>query len=100
MAKQRTVTGAYSAGDVNKHNKDRIRNVEIGPAAGMRDVKSYASAIDGNSGFHGAAGKPWPIKVGAGTVLGKVDPHGTAASRERTEFLPKRSRPGARWERG
>jgi hypothetical protein len=30
MSKQRTVTGAYSAGDVNKHNKDKIRNVDRG----------------------------------------------------------------------
>jgi hypothetical protein len=90
-----TKTGAYSATDVNKHNKDKIRDVEIGPVPGMRDVKTYAIDRDQpNAGF--AA----PIKPGAGTVTGKVDPHGTAAARERTELLPKRSKPGARWERG
>jgi hypothetical protein len=92
--KQRTITGAYSAADVNNHNKDKIRNVDIGPVGGMRDIKSFASAIDSNSG------KAAAIRPGAGTVVGRVDPHGTAASRERTEFLPKRSKPGARWERG
>jgi hypothetical protein len=97
MAKQRTVTGAYSAGDVNNHNKDKIRNVDLGPVSGMRDIKSYASVIDRdqpNGGFSG------PIKVGGGRIIGQTDPHGTAAARERTEFLPKRSKPGARWERG
>jgi hypothetical protein len=97
MGKQRTVTGAYSAGDVNKHNKDRIRNVDLGPVSGMRDVKSFASVIDRDQPNRGFAG---PIRPSAGVRQGKVDPHGTAASRERTEFLPKRSRPGARWERG
>jgi hypothetical protein len=94
MGKQRTVTGAYSAADVNKHSKDKIHNVEISPAGGMREIKSYASAIDANSGFSG------PIEVGEGVVQSKVDPHGTAAAKERPEFLPKRSKPGARWERG
>ena len=34
MGKQRTHTGAYSAGDVNKHNKDKVRNVSWGPYEG------------------------------------------------------------------
>jgi hypothetical protein len=96
MSKQRTVTGAYSAADVNKHNKDKIRNVEIGPVGGMREIKSFASAIDSNSGRN--AGFAAAIKPGAGTVVGKVDPHGSENKREVPGLAPKRSKPGARWE--
>jgi hypothetical protein len=98
MSKQRTVTGAYSAGDVNKHNKDKIRNVDIGPKADMALIKSFASAIDSNSGRNG--GFAAPIRPGAGTVVSRIPPHGSENQREVPGLAPKRSRPGARWERG
>jgi hypothetical protein len=34
VGKQRTHTGAYSAQDCNKHNKDRVRDVKWGPYEG------------------------------------------------------------------
>jgi hypothetical protein len=98
MAKQRTITGAYSAADVNRHNKDKIRDTEIGPKADMGVIKSYASAIDSNSGRN--AGFAAPIRPGAGTVVSRIPPHGSENQREVPGLAPKRSKPGARWERG
>jgi hypothetical protein len=99
MSKERTVTGAYSEQIFGgKGAPDKIRNVEISPAGGMREIKNFASAIDSNSGRN--AGFAAPIKPGAGTVVGKVDPHGSENQREVRGLEPKRSKPGARWERG
>jgi hypothetical protein len=105
MGKQRTQCGEYSASSAN-FGKDKIRNVEISPPGGMREIKSYAAAVDANSGFAkpGAdgrkAGFAGAINVGAGRVIGRVDPHGSENQRKRLEFMPERPKRGGKfhWE--
>jgi hypothetical protein len=105
LAKQGTVTGAYSAEDCNDHNKDKIRNVSVGPNnEDMTQVKSYASEVDDNSGFAkpGGAGRDagfsGPIRVGKGTVQGRVPPPAVDQGKEvkgasAEEFLSRRQVP-------
>jgi hypothetical protein len=71
MGKERTSTGPYSAQTFDKSGgPDKIRNVDIGPAEGLKNVKNpYSVAsyvhLDSSAGLD----RPGPVSSSAGRVI-------------------------------
>jgi hypothetical protein len=105
MGRQRTITGAYSDSNFNDGSKDKIRNVDVGPAEGVirnpYGIKSFADAIDTdgmrNDGHNG--GFSGPIRPSKGRVQGGVQPEvNTKSFGEQKQFDKRYKREKFNWE--